>query len=341
MAGIIRILSIDGGGIRGIIAGAVLRELLGDQKASDVFHLISGTSTGGILACGLCAPQPFRPQDLIDLYVEHGAEIFELSVWRRIPGAELVEEKYSAAQLEHYLKHFLGESRLSDINGVDLLVPSYAIELPKPRAKMFFRSWQAKGEGLPADARKEEYDFFLRDVARATSAAPTYFEPADIRNMAGERLGMIDGGVFANNPSMCALAAAWRRYGEDYDYMVVSLGTGSLQRPIPLDEAKGWGKIGWARPILSVLMDGNSDTVSFQLDEVLGEDHHRFDIPLGVRSTDHHAASDDLDNASPENIRALLAKADDLIRNERAKIDELAHLLRSPRTKLAEDVRVG
>src|SRR5215218_460905 len=248
MAVTIRILSIDGGGIRGIIAATVLREILGGRRAQDTFHLVAGTSTGGILACGLCRPDPLSPQDLIDLYVDHGSEIFTRSFLKSLPGADLIDERYSAETLETHLHSQLGDTRLSDIRGVDLLVPSYAIELPVPRdtgetrAPMFFRSWQAAGDSLPPDASSTEYDFLLRDIARATSAAPTYFEPADIRNVAGQRFGMIDGGVFANNPAMCALVAAWRRYGHEHRYVVVSLGTGFLQRPIPLASAKSWGK---------------------------------------------------------------------------------------------------
>ena len=195
---------------------------------------------------------------------------------------------------------------------------------------MFFRSWQAQGEALPAGADRSEYDFCLRDVARATSAAPTYFEPAQIENMAGQQFGMIDGGVFAKNPTMCALVAAWRRYGAEHNYLVVSLGTGFLQRPIPFQEAKGWGTIGWARPILSVLMDGNTDTVAAQASELLGTNHYRFDIALGVSQNDYHAVNDDLDDASPGNIGALLAKADDLVVREQDRLTTLSALLREP-----------
>jgi predicted acylesterase/phospholipase RssA len=333
MVSTIRILSIDGGGIRGIIAATVLRELLRGQGAQDVFHLIAGTSTGGILACGLCRPTPLSPDDLVNLYVEHGREIFP----RSFPGASLLGPRYSAKTLEMHLRRQLGDIRLADVQGVDLLVPSYAIELPKPRpdgetrAPLFFRSWQAAGEDLPPGASATEYDFLLRDVARATSSAPTYFEPAAIQNTAGERFGMIDGGVFANNPAMCALVAAWRRYGHQHQFIVVSLGNGFLQRPIPLVRAKSWGKIGWLEPILSVLMDGTSDTVTFQTQEVLGANHHRFDIPLGVTKNDHHAVNDDFDDASASNISALLAKANDLIELQHSRLDEVARLLRTPR----------
>jgi patatin-like phospholipase/acyl hydrolase len=334
--GTIRILTLDGGGIRGIIAAAVLDAVLGPLRAKDVFHMIAGTSSGGVIACGLSLPDPLAPLELRDLYVEHGPEIFRRSLLSRLPFVELFEEKYGAGPLERHLKERLGTSRLSAVKDVDLIVPSYAIELPVPRANgetrapLFFRSWQARGEALPAGADRTEYDFYLHDVARATSAAPTYFEPAQISNMAGQRFGLVDGGVFANNPTMCALVAAWRRYGSQHRFVVVSLGTGFLQRPIPLQEAKGWGIIGWARPILSVLMDGNTDTVSVQASEWLGTDHYRFDIALGVNAQDHHAANDDLDDASPGNIRALLAKADDLIATERERLAIVNRILSEP-----------
>jgi patatin-like phospholipase/acyl hydrolase len=342
MAQTVRILSIDGGGIRGIIPAAVLAELLGDRRAKDVFHMIAGTSTGGIIACGLCKPDPpVTPTAMIDLYAKHGAEIFNRPLIWRFPGANLLEEKYDSAALEARLEEILQETRLSEVHDVDLVVPSYAIKLGEPRADgetrapMFFNSWRARGEILAAGQDRDEYDFRLRDVARATSAAPTYFEPAVVKNVAGQSFGMIDGGVFANNPAMCALAAAYQRYGtKDKDYLLVSLGTGFLQRPIPLEEAKGWGLIGWVRPILSVLMDGSADTVSYQLGQILGPRHFRFDISLGVDRAARHAVNDDFDDASPENIKALKAKAQDLIKEQGAAIKKAAAALAGKKEKI-------
>jgi patatin-like phospholipase/acyl hydrolase len=76
---VVRILSIDGGGIRGIIPAMVIKALLKDRSAQDVFHLVAGTSTGGIIACGLAKPEPMTLTEIIDLYVEHGADIFRSS----------------------------------------------------------------------------------------------------------------------------------------------------------------------------------------------------------------------------------------------------------------------
>lgn len=179
----IRILSIDGGGIRGIIPAMVLQALLGKLKAQDVFHIIAGTSTGGIIACGLARPNPVGPQEIVDLYVQHGGDIFRKSLLD--PVHYVYGPRYDSTALESHLASVLGDVSLSAVENVQLLVPSYAIALPKENppgntcAPMFFRSWQAGGLLVPAGANAAEYDFKLASIARATSAAPTYFAPAE------------------------------------------------------------------------------------------------------------------------------------------------------------------
>ena len=135
---------------------------------------------------------------------------------------------------------------------------------------------------------------------------------------------MIDGGVFANNPSMCALVSAYKLWPEAEDHIVVSLGTGSLERPIPYNQAKDWGLVHWARPILNVLMDGNADTTCYQLDQVLGEAHYRFDISLGEDpKQDPNAVNEDFDDASPDNIRRIEGKAETLAQAMQGKLRQV------------------
>jgi uncharacterized protein len=161
------------------------------------------------------------------------------------------------------------------------MVPSYAIQFPfeipgdglgllVPWAPYFFKTWKAKGTSIEAGDKPAELDFRLRDVARATSAAPTYFPPALIQNRVGQSFGMIDGGVFPNNPAMCTLVSAYKLFPQANGFMLVSLGTRSLQRPIPYDEAKNWGLVDWARPTLNILFDGNADTASYEVGQILG-----------------------------------------------------------------------
>jgi predicted acylesterase/phospholipase RssA len=330
----VRILSIDGGGVRGIIPAMVLDAILGPLRAQDVFDVICGTSTGGILACGLCKPDPLSPSDLVALYEEHAADIFPQDIWHQLPGWSLFGPKYSPKPLERHLRRLLGDARLSDVSACDLLVPSYAIQMPKrangdPRAPLFFRSRRARGAELKPGERKEDYDFPLRHVSRATSAAPTYFPPATVSSASGHPYTLIDAGVFANNPSLCAVTDVLQRCGLSREIVLVSLGTGSIQERFDPAAARRWGKLGWARRFVSVSMDGTADTICAEADELLKENHHRFDISLGP-SHESIQVEESLDAASPRNIEALKHKALRLIAHESAKIATVRRLLGAP-----------
>src|SRR3954463_14912882 len=253
-----RVLSIDGGGIRGLIPALVLTEVerRSGRQIFELFDLIAGTSTGGILACALCAPDPLPAEQLVALYEDEGPAIFDRSIWQRIRSAEgLLDEKYDSGALDRALERFLSDKRLSE-SRPDLLVPAYNMGDPGP---YFFKSRKARDEGE---------DFPLSQVARATSAAPTYFEPFEL---SGEAL--VDGGVFAANPAMCAFAEVMR-FQPAADISLLSLGTGQRTRRRQYDDVKDWGLIEWARPILDVVFDGVSDAVDYQLEHVLDDGHY-------------------------------------------------------------------
>ena len=296
-----RVLAIDGGGIRGLIPALVLTELerRAGRRAYEMFDLIAGTSTGGILACALCAPDPLPASDLVELYTGEGPKIFDRSVFQRIRTADgLLDEKYDDAALDGALERFLEHKRLAETRP-DLIVPSYDTALPGP---YFFKTTKARE--TPATD-----DFPLSVVARATSAAPTYFEAL----AAGDK-ALVDGGVFATNPAMCALAEALNT-ASPQEVVLVSLGTGEHTHPRTFDEIKDWGLVAWARPILDVVFDGVSDAVNYQLERVLSPDRY---LRLQVELT---LASDDLDDASEENLARLRAQAEELIATRSADLD--------------------
>lgn len=281
-----RVLTIDGGGIRGILPARLLVEVQKTVDIAKTHSLISGTSTGGIMAAGLVAGVP--PTDILDLYVKHGTEVFDSN-----PIGGLIEAKYRAGKLEGFFKNIFGAKRLSDIISPEILVPSYCCKLPAPTdtdgdgvvegaTSMFFRSWKARADS--------KLDWPLWEVCRATSAAPTYFSAATIDG----GYVMVDGGVFANNPAMSALASAWNLWpGEEV--RVLSLGTGSKVDPI---NAGNWGGSQWLSSIFSVFMDGAADAVSYQCTAALGSDFLRCEIAL-------EGVNDAFDDASTENITAL------------------------------------
>jgi patatin-like phospholipase/acyl hydrolase len=318
-----RVLSIDGGGIRGIIPALILAEL--EQRSgrpiAKMFDLVAGTSTGGILAVGLTMAgarrkPKYSARDLVALYEEEGDDIFHRSKWHQIRAVgNLAEEKYPSEGIERVLTERFGKAWLSE-SLTNVLVTAYDIELRRPH---FFKSDRAR--------KKPERDFHLADIARATSAAPTYFEPAQVRSRAGDDpVALVDGGVFANNPAACALVEAICTYGAKLgDMTFLSLGTGELTRPIMFEEAKGWGLAKWAQPILSVVFDGVSDTVDFQVKSLLemaGKQSRylRIQAPL-------HEGNDDMDDASRTNIKVLKLLAKDLIATHSDAIDEMVERL--------------
>jgi patatin-like phospholipase/acyl hydrolase len=301
-----RILAIDGGGIRGIIPALVLAEIerRSGRRTFELFDLIAGTSTGGILACALCAPEPLPAEKLVALYEEEGPEIFSRSVFQEIRSAGgLADEKYDSAALDRALDRFLSDKRLSS-SRPDLIVPAYDTAEPGP---YFFKSRKAR--------ESEADDFSLAVVARATSAAPTYFEASSV----GER-ALVDGGVFAVNPAMSAFAEVMR-HQPSAEVVLLSLGTGQRTRRRSYADIKNWGLVEWARPILDVVFDGVSDAVDYQLRHVLEEGRY---WRLQVELTE---ASDDLDDASEENLRLLRRQAEELVAASGADIDAVIRLL--------------
>lgn len=300
-------LAIDGGGIRGLIPALVLTELerRAGRRAFELFDLIAGTSTGGILACALSTPDALPAAELVALYEEEGPEIFDRSLFQRIRSADgLLDEKYDGGALDRALERFLGHKRLAETRP-DLIVPTYDTALPGP---YFFKSAKARAD-------RDGHDFPLSLVARATSAAPTYFEPVAARGRS-----LVDGGVFAANPAMCGLAEVLRDV-PPRDVVLLSLGTGQRTRRREFDEIKDWGLARWARPMLDVVFDGASDAVSFQVEHVLGAERYwRLQVELTL-------ASDDLDDASDENLARLRGHAEDLIRDRSAELDAALALL--------------
>ena len=332
MARFKRILSIDGGGIRGIIAGQILAAMERKLQAAtgrpgarlaEFFDLVAGTSTGGILACLYLCPRTDRPRaprfsaaEAVALYTDHGAEVFDLSVWRRIVTAGgLNDETYSAAGLEKLLADTFGNLALRDLVK-PCLIPGYDIERRKAH---FFTAHDAR--------RRPEKDFLVRDAARASAAAPTIFEPVKVKSLTGTEHALIDGGVFANNPALCAYAEArcFRGKPTAADMVIFSVGTGAKLRPYPFDRAKDWGKVGWLGPVLDIIMSGVAETVDYELRKLFeavraSRQYIRVDPDLG-------GASPDLDDARPENIAALKAAGDKAAEDHAAELDRVVELV--------------
>jgi uncharacterized protein len=266
-----RILSIDGGGIRGLIPALIvadleerLRKRTGERRAlADYFHLFAGTSTGGLISLGLTAPgaaDPSRPRmdgaRLVSLYRDEGRRIFRRSFWRRLATLDgWLRPKHSPGELRKVLEEQLGPAPVSDLLR-DVVVTSYDMTRSEPH---FFKRWRAR--------QREERNPSIVEAGMATALAPTYFPSFELRDSA-----LVDGGVFAGNPTIAAIAEALKRRSDEpaqlapRELFVVSLGTGVHRKAgFPQRQVARWGRIGWIKPqrgsppLLDAMLDGQSD----------------------------------------------------------------------------------
>ena len=235
-----QILALDGGGYKGMFSAAVLARLEEDLRTSmlDHFDLVAGTSTGGIIALALGAGK--RPREVVDFYVDHGSQIFGHR--RRRVIRQLVRSKYDVGPLQQALEGVLGDRCLWQ-SSVPLCVPSYDLRTDKVH---LFRT--PHSERLARDWRER-----MVDVALATSAAPTFLPAHHLRG-----LRLVDGGLWANNPAVVAIAEAVSEFRIDLsDIRVLSLGTTSDLgvRSSRLDEG---GFAAWATCATAVILRGQS-----------------------------------------------------------------------------------
>ena len=329
------ILSIDGGGIRGIMPGVVLahietrlRKLEGDKvRLVDYFDILCGSSTGGILSLIYNVPNSagrpkYTAQQAVDLYMKNGGAIFSRSAWQRVKSVDgVADEKYSAKAIEQALERYFENIALSQLLK-PCLITSYDIE---KRKSVFFNSVSAR--------QTVARDYQVRDVARATSAAPTFFETAAIESATGEMAYLIDGGLIANNPTMCAYSEARalkfsailndpakQDYPTAKDMLILSLGTGEEKEAYDFDKAKDWGIVGWLRPLIDIMMSGNAETVDYELRQIFDsanpEDYVRFQPPL-------KDANPDMDDASDNNLQKLHNAGKDFIIANHTKIEAI------------------
>jgi uncharacterized protein len=315
------ILTIDGGGIRGVIPAVLLAaiEERAKEPISKLFDVIAGTSTGGILALGLSCPDAsggprFKADELVGMYRDQGKTIFPHEFLGFI--RQLFEPKYSEEGRRKVLSERFQEARLKETL-TEVLITSYDIEGRRP---VFFRTALAL-------EKPETHDFAMRDVALATSAAPTYFRP--VRLPSGEPgrgdMVLVDGGVFANNPSMVGFVDQTGAQGESEGTLMVSLGTGELTKAIPYKKAKRWGLIGWGPRILDVVFDGVTESVQYEAETVIGDGYRRYQVRL---DEDEEA----MDNVSRANVDALIDLAEVLVKKRSADLDALCAELLARRT---------
>ncbi|HEY9852642.1 MAG TPA: patatin-like phospholipase family protein [Leptolyngbyaceae cyanobacterium] len=334
-----KILSIDGGGIRGIIPAIILAEIekRTGKRIYEMFDLIAGTSTGGILALGLTKPNPLNPkepdytaEDAIDFYRKEGKRIFYEPLMERFTKTDdMIRPKYASEGREQVLEEYFRDTTLKK-SLKPVFLTSYDIELRMPIFFVSNQESEKKGENFC----KVCHGFTMKQAAMATSAAPSIFEPYHLPTIQTKSgfYTLVDGGVFATNPTSLAIMEAIidaREAGEKLnldEILVVSLGTGSLTRKFAYDRAKNWGLIGWVEPLMNILMDSTGESVANQLEQLLPQvqgypkQYYRFQAPL-------NEANDDMDDASDENLRLLEELANQIMAERERDLDNLCQQL--------------
>ena len=331
-------------------------------RIADFFDLIAGTSTGGIIALALTKPDDsgkrpeYTAERLVDLYLNEGKNIFDRPKSHRVRSVcGWLNKKYPADGIQKVLEEYFGSTRL-DQALTWVLIPTYdmrgarvhwrnGFDCRRGGHPRFFKSYPINDKTQASDThQKQSTDCppgnsglsdsltenpLMRDVARATSAAPTYFEPIDLDLQPSPNLTLVetlvDGGIFANNPAMCAYADAkriLRSEGRPNDpVLLISIGTGNLTGALKAEAAKNWGKLSWVDTLITMIFDGASDTVNYQLQQLIPEDnYYRFQPQLTF-------GQDEMDDVSRENLISLKALAEGFIEKRQSDLNTISRRL--------------
>lgn len=310
----IRVLSLDGGGIRGVLEAYYLMQIEAAAKKPihELFDIIAGTSTGGIIALGLTIPNKsgaarFSAEELYDLYATKGESFFK-KTWSFLG---LKKAKYSASALEYELKSYFNEASLKEAL-TPVLITSYSLN---HESGVLFFSEKARQDPLV-------WDFPAWLVARATSAAPTYYEPlaVEVPKGTGHMGNLTDGGLYRNNPALLAYLEAKELY-PDREIEVYSLGTGRLEKPIP--EERGRGMLSWIAPVIHHMFVGVSQGDSDALHRLLNHGPSKHYFRINTRLDTGH---EQLDDTTKWNMDYLNKKARSVVQTTQFR-SMVAHLL--------------
>ena len=290
-----RILSVDGGGTRGIIPATILHCIykVTGKHPTEIFPLLAGTSTGGILCTGLA--YGLSTQEMIDLYLKQSKQIFYDTGWDNFRdgfGKNLGAD-YSTKRFRTIVNRLFGKSTLYDIykkyNGnVDLMVCSFDLNPIKDGKPVNFRPKVFHSDFI------KDMNTKLSDLCLMTSAGPTYFPIYDHK--------YIDGGVSLNNPAMAALSYAIndsssmikeyrhqdgvrRGLGKDMSELkIFSLGCGTsnanrISKEVIKENNDGdWGNIQWIKYLPDLLTESNVQAADYYVEQLIGSRYKRIQI---------------------------------------------------------------
>ncbi|WP_257391437.1 CBASS cGAMP-activated phospholipase [Cytobacillus gottheilii] len=267
----VKILSIDGGGIRGILAITVLKNIEKQYKCkiADLFDVLAGTSTGAIIAAAAAIGKEM--EDIYDSYYKHGEKIFE-----RNAKVGFFKSIYTNHHLRNYLQDAYGEILLSEVKK-PLLLPAVDINKGKP----YVHRSHVRSEGEKKESVK------LWDAVLSSCSAPVYFPPNEMQN---KHLA-IDGGLWANNPSLVTITEALSFFHQNLeDIQVLSIGTGLQSISFQDQEGREWGAQSWlpfqfpsmriTPKLLDLALHISSEAISYHCRHLLHDHYLRLNAEL-------------------------------------------------------------
>lgn len=324
------VLSIDGGGMKGIVSAIVLMELENIIKKltgakevylSDYFDLIAGTSTGSILTALLLCPDAdnnpkYTAGDALELYKAKGKVMFQTNLVRKVRTLNgLIGPRYNNKNFSNELHSYFGTVKTANLLRPCLLT-SYNMAT---RDSIFFNSLSS--------LKDENRNYYLADAVLASTAAPTFFPPTCTKANNTCIDCLVDGGVFANNPALCALVESLKLSTTSNltDTMVLSIGNVYTAKTYSYSKVKHWGAVNWAFPILDILMDASEQTVDYQLAKLystIGVPNQYLRIVANVK--DNVPAMDDTSEAA---INRLIDIGRELTLKKHRELENYARLL--------------
>uniref|UniRef100_A0A1D1XY16 Patatin n=1 Tax=Anthurium amnicola TaxID=1678845 RepID=A0A1D1XY16_9ARAE len=346
---LITVLSIDGGGIRGIIPSVVLsfleselQKLDGeDARLADYFDVISGTSTGGLVTAMLTAPNKdnrplFSAKDIKAFYLKHSSKIFPQGRCLLGQAAKLIRAilgpRYDGKYLQYIIREKLGNTRLNQAL-TNVVIPTFDIKRLQPTIFSTFEVMKGN----------HSLDALLSDVCIATSAAPTYLPPhyfktEDVHGSVRE-FNLVDGGVAANNPALVAMGEVTKQIFKgnpdffpikpmDYGrFLVISLGTGSskTEERYTAKIARKWGVLGWllsggSTPLVDVFMQSSADMVDIHI-AVTFQALHSSENYLRIEEDTLTGDVSSVDISTNENLENLVTAGENLLKKPVSRVN--------------------
>ena len=327
------VLSLDGGGMRGVTTAKILdyietkiQDLRNDPmvKLGDLVDFVAGTSTGSILGSLMLLPDKTKKKArhfmsrIVDLYVDMGPEVFKQSKIHNLKTLwGLIGPTYPDSNIEGPLLRMLGHTKMTELIK-PCLFTGYDIDLR--RANIYTNR----------DKEEKYGNYYVKDIVRGSTAIPSYFSPALFRD--GIHINtIVDGGVFANNPSMVAYVEASKtsfNFSDPVslvpnDLFFISMGTGiSRKKKYPYRYSHKFGKIKWLFPVLDVMLSGMNEVVAYEMKKLFSqygaEDNYiRINPPLKFSTAPPT-------DASMENITNLLMDTKNYIHENKIFLDSIA-----------------